>query len=155
MPLEFDSISHGKIAFGFFNIETDMILLNEYFLFAKDFCHYVIQATEKNNEFSEASWEGYRIEEKDIGNLMGAIYGVEFRGFIGEVYRLFPFPREREKFRQNPEGSKIRLVIEELVKKYGRRVRISFVINQKDDQVSIGEYIFRKNVFGELIRVCL
>jgi len=24
MPLEFQSISHGKIAFGFFNIETEM-----------------------------------------------------------------------------------------------------------------------------------
>ena len=37
MPLEFQSISHGKIAFGFFNIETDMILLGHYFLFARDF----------------------------------------------------------------------------------------------------------------------
>jgi hypothetical protein len=27
MPLEFESISHGRIAFGFLNIETDMILL--------------------------------------------------------------------------------------------------------------------------------
>jgi hypothetical protein len=24
MPLEFQSISHGKIAFGFFNMETEM-----------------------------------------------------------------------------------------------------------------------------------
>jgi hypothetical protein len=23
MPLEFDSLNHGKIAFGFFNIETE------------------------------------------------------------------------------------------------------------------------------------
>jgi hypothetical protein len=29
MPLEFESISHGRVAFGFFNIETDMILLNQ------------------------------------------------------------------------------------------------------------------------------
>ena len=50
MPLEFESISHGKIAFGFFNIETDMILLNQYFLFAEDICHYIIQATENNND---------------------------------------------------------------------------------------------------------
>ena len=35
MPLEFESLSHGKMAFGFFNIETDMILLNEYFLSAQ------------------------------------------------------------------------------------------------------------------------
>jgi hypothetical protein len=37
VPLEFESINHGRIAFGLFNIETDMILLNHYFLFAKDF----------------------------------------------------------------------------------------------------------------------
>lgn len=41
MPLEFESLSHGRIAFGFFNIETDMILLNQYFLFAEDFCHSI------------------------------------------------------------------------------------------------------------------
>jgi len=37
MPLEFDSLSHGKIAFGFFNIETDMILLGHYFLWLGGF----------------------------------------------------------------------------------------------------------------------
>jgi len=152
VPLEFESISHGKVAFGFFNIETDMILLNEYFLFAEDFCRYIAQATEKEDEFSEAPWEGYRVEEKDIGNLMGAIYGVEFWGFIGEVYKLFPFPQKREAFKQKPEGFKNRVIIEELIQKYGKRVSISFVINQKDGQVSIGEYVFSRTVFQELIK---
>jgi hypothetical protein len=32
MPLAFDTLSHGKIAFGFFNIESDMLLLEQYFL---------------------------------------------------------------------------------------------------------------------------
>jgi len=27
MPLAFESLSHGTIAFGFFNIESDMLLL--------------------------------------------------------------------------------------------------------------------------------
>lgn len=31
MALAFDSLSHGRIAFGFFNIETDMILLEHFF----------------------------------------------------------------------------------------------------------------------------
>ena len=153
MPLEFESVNHGRIAFGFFNIETDMILLNEYFLFAEDFCHYIAQATEKKDENLEASWEVYRIEqEADIGNLMGAIYGVDFRGFIGEVYKLFPFPKKREEFKQKPEGFKIRAIIEELIQKNGKRVSIPFVINQKDDQVSIGEYVFSRTVFRELIK---
>jgi hypothetical protein len=152
MPLEFESMSHGKVAFGFFNIETDMILLNDYFLFARDFCHDIIQVTENDNEVYKASWEGYRIEENDIGNLMGAIYGVDFRGFIGEVYKLFPFPREREEFKQKPEGFNARPIIEKLIQKFGRSASLPFVINQKDDQVSIGEYAFRKTVFRELIK---
>jgi hypothetical protein len=153
MPLEFESMSHGKVAFGFFNIETDMILLNNYFLFARDFCHYMIQAAENNHDVYEASWEVYQIENgADIGNLMGAIYGIDCRGFIGEVYKLFPFPREREKFKQKPTGFKNRVIIEELIQKYGRRVSIPLVINQKDDQVSIGEYVLRKTVFQEFIK---
>ena len=34
MPLAFESLSHGTIAFGFFNIESDMLILDRYFLFA-------------------------------------------------------------------------------------------------------------------------
>ena len=30
MPLTFDTISHGAIAFGFFNIESDMLLLEAF-----------------------------------------------------------------------------------------------------------------------------
>jgi len=38
MPLTFESLSHGTIAFGFFNIESDMLLCDRYFLFADDLC---------------------------------------------------------------------------------------------------------------------
>jgi hypothetical protein len=37
MPLAFESLSHGAIAFGFFNIETDFLLLERYFFFADSF----------------------------------------------------------------------------------------------------------------------
>jgi hypothetical protein len=47
MPLLFKSVSHGDLAFGFFNIETDMLLLNGYFFFASDFCRHV--ATLRDN----------------------------------------------------------------------------------------------------------
>jgi hypothetical protein len=153
MPLEFESISHGRIAFGFFNIETDMVLLNHYFFFARDLCHCVVQAAQKNEKTYEASWEVYQIENgADIGNLMGAIYGTDHRGFIGEVYKLFPFPREREGFKQKPEGFKTRPQIEELIQKYGRRITISFVIDQRDDKALIGEYVFSRTAFQELIK---
>jgi hypothetical protein len=36
MPLAFESESHGTIAFGFFNIESDVLLLDRYFFFTTD-----------------------------------------------------------------------------------------------------------------------
>lgn len=152
MPLEFDSISHGKIAFGFFNIETDMILLNQYFLFAEDFCNYISRLTEKTDEFIETTWEVFEVEPQNIGNLMGAIHRIDHRGFIGEVYKLFPFPKERERFKQNPEGFRTRSLIEKLIQKYGKKMNIRFFIQLKDDQIKIGEYLFNRTSFLELIK---
>ena len=43
MPLSFKSESHGDIAFGFFNIESDMLLLENYFFFADKFCEWMTQ----------------------------------------------------------------------------------------------------------------
>jgi hypothetical protein len=154
MPLEFQSISHGKIAFGFFNIETDMILLNQYFLFANDFCDDISEIAEiPLKEIYESSWDIYLIENNvDMGNLMGAIYGIDLRGFIGEVYKLFPFPKHQEDFKQNPEGFKNQILIDELIQKFAKRLNISFVIHQKDDKIGIGEYFFNRTSFQELIK---
>jgi len=154
MPLEFESISHGKIAFGFFNIETDMILLEHYFLFANDFCDHISKIAETPlKEIYESSWDIYFIENNlDMGNLMGAIYGIDFRGFIGGVYKLFPFPKHQEDFKQKPEGFKNRVLIENLIQKYAKRINIPFVINQKDDKIGIGEYLFNRASFQELIK---
>ena len=154
MPLEFQSISHGKIAFGFFNIETDMILLNQYFLFANDFCDDISEIAENPlKEIYESSWDIYLIENNfDIGNLMGAIYGIDLRGFIGEVYKLFPFPKQQEGFKQKAEGFKNRTLIEELICKFAKRLNIPFVVNQKDDKIGIGEYLFNRASFQELIK---
>ena len=152
MPLQFESISHGLIAFGFFNIETDMLLLNQYFLLANQFCQNIVQATGESKEIYETTWEVYRIEESNIGNLMGAIYGIDHRGFIGEVYKLFPFPNKREEFKQKPEGFKNRSVVEKLIQTYANRTNIPFVIDQKKEKVSVAEYVFERSVFQELIK---
>ncbi len=142
MPFEFDSLSHGKIAFGFFNIETDMI-----------FCDYIAQTAKEKKEPYQTSWEIYLIDHRaDMGNLMGAIYGIDLRGFIGEVYKLFPFPKEREKFKQNPEGFKTRSPIEKLIQTFGKKTNIQFLINPKDDKIGIGEYLFNGTSFQELIK---
>jgi hypothetical protein len=154
MPLEFESISHGMIAFGFFNIETDMILLEHYFFFAKDFCGHISKISGVPfKETYESSWDICLIENNfDIGNLMGAIYGIDLRGFIGEVYKLFPFPKQQEGFKQKAEGFKNRTLIEELICKFAKRLNIPFVVNQKDDKIGIGEYLFNRASFQELIK---
>jgi hypothetical protein len=150
MPLAFESLSHGKIAFGFFNIETDMILLEHYFLFGEDFCRFISLTAEK--ELDKMTWELYRIQPENIGNLMGAIHGIDLRGFLGEVYKLFPFPKMEEEFKQHPDGYKNRKVVETLIQRYGERATISFGIDEKRDRIAIGEYIFSKSSFQELIQ---
>ena len=89
MPLAFNCISHGTVAFGFFNIESDMLLLEHYFFFASDFCRYVEDIVEWDNEKPYVTtWPIFCIESSEaIGDLMGAIHGVRFSGFIGELYK--------------------------------------------------------------------
>ena len=89
MPLAFESSSHGTIAFGFFNIDSDMLLLEQYFLFGSEFCRYVGDIAENFNDAKyESRWQVYAIEDRvQIGDLMGAIHGIQYSGFIGEVYR--------------------------------------------------------------------
>jgi len=154
MPLEFDTLNHGKIAFGFFNIETDMMLLENYFFFAREFCQHISESAQVPlNETYECSFDIYVIEShRDIGNLMGAIHGVDLRGFIGEVYKLFPFPEEREKFKQNPEGIKTRIRVEKLIQAYGQKATIQLLIPATGNQIDIDDYLFNKNSFQELIK---
>ena len=119
MPLAFESLSHGTIAFGFFNIESDMLLLDRYFLFAEDFCSYLDNIAKNiGDQPYHAHWAIQFIEAaEDIGDLMGAIHGVRFTGFIGELYRLFPFPRQDENFKQNPEGFQTQSLVSEMINK--------------------------------------
>jgi hypothetical protein len=154
VPLEFQSVSHGKITFGFFNIETDMILLDHYFLFAQDFCSHLSKFAEAlPEELHESFWDIHLIENNvAIGNLMGAINGIDFRGFIGEVYKVFPFPKRQEDFKQKPEGFKNRELIEEMIQHFAKEIRIPFVVDQKNDKVAIGEYLFNRASFQELIK---
>ena len=154
MPLEFDTLNHGKIAFGFFNIETDMILLEHYFFFAQEFCQHISESAQvSSNETYESSFDIYLIENhRDVGNLMGAIHGVDLRGFIGEVYKLFPFPEEREKFKQNPEGFKTRIRVEKLIQDYGQKATIQLLIPATGKQIDIGDYLFNRNSFRDLIK---
>ncbi len=153
MPLSFRSESHGNLAFGFFNIESDMLLLENYFFFADRFCEWMIElAVKTDSELSGIDSRVYHITDpNDIGDLMGAIHGMQFTGFIGNLYRLFPFPEDSEDFKQNPEGNQTQgIVTSEIEKVAGEK---EFIIEfSENNQVHLGPYVFDIKVFHELIR---
>ncbi len=154
MPLAFDSLSHGSIAFGFFNIDSDMLLLDRYFFFSTDFCAHISSIVESDEEGSfKTSWQVYYIEEpEDIGDLMGAIHGIHYQGFIGELYRRFPFPERPEDFKQKPEGVKTRAIVEDMIAKYAEYIEIPFIADKEAQVVEIGAYRFSRPSFHELIK---
>jgi hypothetical protein len=151
MPIEFDTLSHGLIPIGFFNIESDMFLINDHFIFASDLCKALTDWTIGPDD-QAVELEMYVISSPaGIGNLMGAIRGEVFTGFIGELYKRYPFPQAREDFKQNPEGYKTREEVEEIIKSFGTVETIKIVITQDEGTISIGEYNFNKEQFHEVI----
>lgn len=153
MPLAFESISHGTVAFGFFNIESDMLLLEHYFFFAEDFCGWISSmAREEATPFLEARWPVFDIPvREEIGDLMGAIHGFHFSGFIGELYKKYPFPANQENFKQNPEGQKTRQAVEELIRGYSIQKDIPVALDAEKGVASFGEYRFPRPVFHGLL----
>lgn len=154
MPLGFSSLSHGTIAFGFFNIDTDLLLLEHYFVFADLFCSDISKLARKVEEENvQESWDLHSIETRsEIGDLMGAIHAVHFSGFIGDVYCRFPFPRNQSEFKQKPEGYRNKDVVLEILKKYALETRISFKAERALATVQIGEYLFSTEVFQDLVQ---
>ncbi len=152
MPLAFRSLSHGEVAFGFFNIETDMLLLDVHFFFADDFSAAVSQlASFEGDGPARVNLDAYTLDRGRVGNLMGAIHGIEFRGFIGDVYKRFPFPSDEENFRQQPEGSGTRGIVEEMIRPYASRRAISITCDDPHLTVNIGGYLFDRAGFQDLV----
>jgi hypothetical protein len=153
MPLTFESISHGTIAFGFFNIESDMLLLDRYFFFATEFTKYISSMAEsEEDEGTKALWQVYYIAcPEDIGDLMGAIHSIRYTGFIGETYRRFPFPVNPADFKQKPEGYMNREIVEAMIEKYSEVRRITVAVDEKMQEVSIGAVRFTRAVFHQLL----
>ena len=154
MPLAFESSSHGAIAFGFFNIETDMLLLERYFLFADAFCHRLGEIPGQiDNQTFRAAWPVYIIAEREnIGDLMGAIHGVRYTGFIGKLYTCFPFPEEPDNFKQNPAGYLTQAQVRSIIEEFGETIEIQFVVDGDAQEVMIGEYTFSRAVFHQLVQ---
>ena len=154
MPLAFESLSHGTIAFGFFNIDSDMVLLEKYFFFGSDFCEHIVAMAEgiHAGEY-RARWPGYIIDDRArIGDLMGAIHGTRYTGFIGELYRRYPFPEKPEAFKQQTRGFLNQAVVREMISGYARNIQIPITANRRSGVVEIGVYHFSQQTFQELIQ---
>lgn len=153
MPLSFLSLSHGEIPFGFFNIESDLLLLSRVFFFAADFCRAVTGLSSQSPQADRAAaLTGYHLNPGDIGDLHGAIQAVRFTGFIGEIYRLFPFPEDPRNFKQNPEGYRTRERVERIVQGYSPKRSIFFGLEQGGQSIRIGDVRFDREGFGRLLR---
>ncbi len=158
MPLAFDTLSHGSIAFGFFNIESDMLLCDRYFLFADEFCKYVADIAENVGEHTDQTiWQVQIIQSDDaIGDLMGAIHGVRYTGFMGELYRCFPFPPLAQNFKQNPQGFKTQSLVADIIANYAEpldiRARVFELVNKALVEVLQLEHVQRMHrVLGDLV----
>lgn len=153
MPLAFESLSHGTVAFGFFNIDSDMLLIEHYFLFGSDFCRYICDMAENFHEDKfESNWPVYTIEDgSKIGDLMGAIHGIRHTGFIGELYRRYPFPEKPEAFKQKPEGYRNQTLVRRLISNYADRILIRVGADSSTLEVDIGEYKFSRETFQEFV----
>ncbi len=154
MPLVFESLNRGPVAFGFFNIETDMLLLEQYFLFGSEFCAHVAEmAKTLPHKNFKAKWPVYAIEDPvDIGDLMGAIHGTRHTGFIGDLYRRYPFPQQPEAFKQQPEGYLNQAVARDMISKYARPVQLPVETRRQSLAVNMGEYTFSRDTFQALIK---
>ena len=153
MPLAFESLSHGTIAFGFFNIESDMLLLEKYFLFGSEFCQHISDmAVNFDQDQFDSSWPVYMIGDRaQIGDLMGAIHGIRFSGFIGELYRKYPFPEKPEAFKQKPEGYRNQALVRDMISNYAIQILLNVEVNNRAFEVKIGEYRFNRKIFQELV----
>ena len=153
MPLVFESESHGTIAFGFFNIESDMLLLDRYFFFATDFCEVICKIAKGQGEMmSEHSFPAYEINDAaSIGDLHGGIAGSHYSGFIGETYKKYPFPREEMKFKQQTDGFKTRENFVQMILDFGTPLDLVLYQHSKEEQFSIGPYVFSRRNFSQLI----
>ena len=125
--------------------------MDRYFFFCRDFCEWVIDWA-GSGDFSRDEKMVYVIREREmIGNLGGAIHGYEFTGFIGEVYKRFPFPESLAGFKQKPYGSRNRTEVERIIQSFAMQLRISVVCRPEQLTIDFGDYTFSAEVFREIL----
>jgi hypothetical protein len=153
MPLAFPTRDRGPIAFGFFNVDSDMLLLDRHFFFADALCREWVGVAEGDPAAAfDRRFPVWTIRDSaEVGDLMGAIHGVRFTGFIGATYRRHPFPARPEDFRQSPDGRGTQVEFRELIRPFAIEEEIGFS-GTPPDEVAIGDYLFSREIFGDLVR---
>jgi hypothetical protein len=150
MPLGFNTLNRGVIAFGFFNVQIDMLLCDRYFTFASDWCEWVIDWATTEPE-PLVNKKMYVAEYRDMGNLGLAIQGVDTSGLIGKTHIPWPFPRRQEDFKQQPEGWQNRAQAEEIAREFADFRDVPYRFDKELGTVGVGDYTFDKLGFRELI----
>jgi hypothetical protein len=136
------------VAFGFFNIETHMLLLEQLFFFADRFCDAAVALVTESR--ADVELEAWRIEDRGrVGNLHGAIAGLDLSGFIGATYEAWPFPRRPEGFRQAPDGHRNEAQVRAMIDRLGTPESIALA--EDHGAVSVGEYRFSRAGFAQLL----
>jgi len=153
MPLAFESTTHGTFAFGFFNIRSDMLLLENRFFFATDFCGLLVGLAGIGEDEQAAALDAWTIgRPEDVGDLMGAIRGRRFTGFIGDTYRRYPFPAAPEEFRQAPEGDETQAEFAAMIERYARRGPVPVTASRSEGRATLDGVEISLEVFHELVR---
>lgn len=153
MPLAHQSLSHGVVAFGFFHIETDLLVLERLFFFAGDFCAWLRDLAQAagDRDFT-GELPGWVIEDPAaMGDLHGAIGGVRLHGFLGALYQRQPFPQQDREFRQKPAGAFSREQVAELIAPFGRSQAVPLMARAEQRVVEIGTYAFDRHQFLALV----
>jgi len=153
MPLAFRSASHGTVAFGFFHIETDLLLLERLLFFADDFCRAAtVLRVPGADPAPRTSLAGWCIPDpRRLGDLHGAIAGRARWGFLGALYARWPFPRDPAAFRQQPEGFRNRAAAAELAARFGEPRSIPAAFDPIRRTLELGEYVFAAAEFDRMI----
>lgn len=151
MPLAFDTLSHGSVAVGFCNVETDLLVLHHYVVFASDFCRWLVAWGTGPDSFTEKRPLWVVDNATAWGDLHAAIAGVESGGLMGALYGRWPFPSDPRDFRQKRNGYENRSQAEALLQPFARHAVVTLTVDRAGQVVAIGPCRFAAAAFRRVV----